>query len=500
MGFEIKDGVLVRYNEEAGVTKVVIPDGVVHIGNSAFSDCESLTNVTIPNGVTSIGNWAFGYCSSLTNIVLPNGVTSVGHSAFRECCSMVSIELPASVTSIGDEAFMECKNLTDITIPRGVTNIEDRTFLECSNLVSIIIPDSVTSIGGWAFMNCSKLTNVTIPEGVKTLGNDAFGGCRSLTSVSIPKGVECIRFATFSECRKLKDVTIPDSVSSIEDSAFAHCENLRSISIPHGVKNIGRSAFSNCHRLKNVDIANEIIEIGDNAFAGCDALADVDGFVIVRNVMFDYHGPAEHVVIPNGVTRIAWSALPTTARSIVIPRSVDSMANRRTFRTGFPNLQYLAFPSTLTAELLSYTLSQTEAVLIVEGPDHNLSFLAYSAKGNSDNYADFVKRGNWTAYDRELINNGPIYKYTMPVRLVGMIGRLREPIDLSENVRQLFMEYLMKNAKKLVPMAEEFDCPEIIKAAYKNGVIDSKNEKVIRKLLAESKVSKIAALTDYHCN
>lgn len=500
MGFEIENGILKKYTEEPGVTKVVIPEEVMHIGNSAFSHCSSLTNIAIPNGVTSIGNWAFGFCSSLTSIVLPDGITCIGHSAFRGCRSMASIEIPASVASIGDEAFMECKDLTDIKIPCGVTSIEDRTFQECSNLVSIIIPYSVTSIGSWAFMDCSRLTNIAVPEGVEIIGNDAFGGCRSLTNISIPNGVERIRFATFSECRKLKDVTIPDGVSSIEDFAFAHCENLRSISIPYGVKNIGRSAFSNCHRLKNVDIANEKIEIGDNAFAGCDALADDDGFVIVRNVMFDYHGPAERVVIPNGVTRIAWSALPTTARSIVIPRSVDSMANRRTFQIGFPNLQYLAFPSALTAELLSYTLSKTETVLIVEGENHSLSFLAYSARGDRDNYSDFVERGNWNAYDNELINNGPVYKYTMPVRLVGMLGRMLEPIGLLEDVRQMFMEYLTKNAKKLVSIAEEFDCPEIIKAAYKYGVINSKNEKTIRKLLIESKLPEISALADFRCN
>ena len=48
-----------------------------------------------------------------------------------------------------------------------------------------------------------------------------------------------------------------------------------------------------------------------------------------------------------------------------------------------------------------------------------------------------------------------------------MLGRMLEPIGLLEDVRQMFMEYLTKNAKKLVSIAEEFDCPEIIKTAYK---------------------------------
>ena len=51
----------------------------------------------------------------------------------------------------------------------------------------------------------------------------------------------------------------------------------------------------------------------------------------------------------------------------------------------------------------------------------------------------------------------------------------------------MFMEYLTKNAKKLVSIAEEFDCPEIIKTAYKYGVIKSKNKKNIT---TENTVSK----------
>ena len=89
---------------------------------------------------------------------------------------------------------------------------------------------------------------------------------------------------------------------------------------------------------------------------------------------------------------------------------------------------------------------------------------------------------------------------TLPVRLVGMLGRMLEPIGLLEDVRQMFMEYLTKNAKKLVSIAEEFDCPEIIKTAYKYGVINSKNEKTIRKRLIESKLPEISALADFRAN
>ena len=87
--------------------EIIVPNGILHIGDHAFYECSSLTSIRLPEGIKSIGTWTFYGCSSLTSIQLPDGIKSIGNYAFYVCSSLKSIELPASVTSISKNAFPE---------------------------------------------------------------------------------------------------------------------------------------------------------------------------------------------------------------------------------------------------------------------------------------------------------------------------------------------------------------------------------------------------------
>ena len=134
------------------ITKVIISDGVNHIGNYAFFSCTELTSVTIPDSVTSIGGSAFFYCSGLTSVTIPDSVTSsIGDFAFECCLDLTSVTIGNSVTSIGEYAFARCPKLTGVTIPDSVTSIGVKAFYNCEGLTSVTIPETVTSIGDFAF-------------------------------------------------------------------------------------------------------------------------------------------------------------------------------------------------------------------------------------------------------------------------------------------------------------------------------------------------------------
>ena len=187
------------YNGRAGITSVIIEDGITSIGDFVFYACISLENISFPESLTSIGNYAFGACESLESISFPEGLTSVGAFAFASCTSLVSISFPSTLTSIANSAFEECASLTSIEISEDVTSlsIENFAFMNCDSLTSIEIPGGVTYIGNCAFMGCESLTDVEISEGVTSIGLGAFMGCDNLTNIEIPVSVTNIGYGVF---------------------------------------------------------------------------------------------------------------------------------------------------------------------------------------------------------------------------------------------------------------------------------------------------------------
>ena len=102
--FDKRQKKLVAYPVGLSSDSYSVPNGILSIGDCAFSGCK-LTNITLPGGTTSIGDWAFGYCQSLTNITLPDSLTSIGDLAFIECGNLTNVTIPASVVRIGSGAF-----------------------------------------------------------------------------------------------------------------------------------------------------------------------------------------------------------------------------------------------------------------------------------------------------------------------------------------------------------------------------------------------------------
>ncbi|MDL2224291.1 leucine-rich repeat domain-containing protein [Bacteroidales bacterium OttesenSCG-928-M06] len=230
---------------QSSIKSVAIGDGVVRIGNRAFSDCALLVSITMPNSVTTIGDYAFSYCSALVSIHLSNSLTIIGEWTFVGCNSLISIILPNSLITIGDGAFSYCASLASIVIPNSVTTIGDHAFSSCTSFNSITIPNSITTVGKWAFVNCISLTSILVDA-----NNSHY---TSESGVLFDKKKEVL--IQYPEGKKEKEYTVPNSVIKIGNSAFSNCVSLASITIPNSVISIEMDAFLSCSFLKEVQVS-----------------------------------------------------------------------------------------------------------------------------------------------------------------------------------------------------------------------------------------------------
>ncbi|MBR4259370.1 MAG: leucine-rich repeat protein, partial [Kiritimatiellae bacterium] len=352
-GFLLTDGGTRVLFSPFGRADIIIPDGVVTIGNEAFSGCSGLTSVTIPNSVTSIGSSAFSGCSGLTNVTVPDSVTSIGDGAFSGCSGLTDVTIPDSVTSMGERVFDGCNNVSydTTTIPgvkllggwvfgntgiltgqlelTGIRGICNDAFSSCTNLTSVVISEGCISIGIRAFCYCIGLTDVTIPNSVTSVGKEAFRECSSLSSMTLPFAGSCRYEATTRDVIRslgyfFENYQYPNSLGSkwyratqfrdgaVNDGWGSYswhgstsegiCDywiprSLRSITITDS-EVIGPGAIINCASLTNVKIGDGVKCISSQSFANCTGLVDV--------------------TIPDSVTTIGWNAFGNSGLTSVM--------------------------------------------------------------------------------------------------------------------------------------------------------------------------------------
>ena len=164
---ENNEAVITRYTGAGGAVNIpqtIAGCAVTAVGSQAFWGTQ-VTKITVPEGILHIESGAFGNCAALTEVVLPETAIQWGDSLFAGDAKLASVNIPAGVTTIRGATFIGCQSLTDIEMPEEITTIGPNAFYGCTGLMRVEIPESVVSIGSGAFTGCGDGLVLICPEG-----------------------------------------------------------------------------------------------------------------------------------------------------------------------------------------------------------------------------------------------------------------------------------------------------------------------------------------------
>ncbi len=345
------------------LTSVTIPQSVKYLCFGAFGDCYSLSSVTFEGeGLLSIGDYAFTTCAGLLGINLPNGLQTIGDGAFM-FTGLGTLVLPNTVTSLGKEAFMGCGSLKTITLSDNLQMIGENVFNGISKNVSltkknavgylgspnnpymlayskvnalnteaptpfvieegtkfihsralnncdvreVILPNSVVFIGERAYAGCGNLGKVVLGEGVLHIGASAFADCDDLHYFTIQSAVNSMGAWIFQNSLYLYEIDLGDKIETIGAQMLMGSIYIESITIPDSVKTIGQGAFLSCTALKKVVIGNGVTTITEDAFQNCAQLTEVtmgDNVKVIGKAAFSACAALETITLSNSVEEI----------------------------------------------------------------------------------------------------------------------------------------------------------------------------------------------------
>ena len=252
----IEDGYILKYrhtqtNPPCSITAIVIT-GIEYVSTEIFSKHET---VNIPEQIDGhpvkyIARNAFSYDSHMKKVIIPDSVEYIYNSAFMDS-KVESVHVGANVSKICDSAFSSCVNLVDIILPEGLFDTGMNVFSNCVSLKHIRLPESLTLLDSGSFDGCKSLESIYLGENLRQIGQsytreDFAYECHNLKNIVVSplnktfKVEKDILYNTehkllvkVFDSEKQTKITIPEWVEDISSCAFDSCKNLKTLIIPH---------------------------------------------------------------------------------------------------------------------------------------------------------------------------------------------------------------------------------------------------------------------------
>lgn len=213
-------------------------------GNAGYSvvKAEELLTTTV-DGMRIENGILTRYEGNSSDIVIPEGVVAIGNEAFRGK-DIVNVTIPESVTEIGGYSFSECRKLKKVTIKGVIDKINEYGFLYCEQLEEIDV-SQVRYFGGCCFSRCDKLKSVDLASAQIVETTAFYGTAIESATLNFTSEDSYIGEQAFKNCRNLKKVVIKGKLTQLETEVFQGCEALEDIVIENmdHLAYVGRNAF-----------------------------------------------------------------------------------------------------------------------------------------------------------------------------------------------------------------------------------------------------------------
>ena len=285
----------------------VIPNKMIASQHPWYSSRSSITSIVLPSGLVTIGNNAFNGCSNLTSVNIPNTVATIGQSAFMGCTSLGSIVLPASVTNISGAAFSGCSSLTSVTLNSAIPPTITNTSLGVNESLKIYVPDDYAQAYAEAWVGYSNYAGkiYCATSGLPASGSVSgdcgpnltweltSNGVLTISGTGVMSEFESAAEQPWKDYRNaIKSVVIEEGVTTIGSYAFRACTKMTSVSLPEGLTIIGVAAFQGDDNASftTITFPSTLTNIGSEAFKGCTGIATIYANADPANLTWNDNG------------------------------------------------------------------------------------------------------------------------------------------------------------------------------------------------------------------
>lgn len=262
--YRIIDGALNLTGCVGTPTELIIPQAAAyinagweeHVNSHSFENRTTLTRLVLPEGMLKIKDSAFMGCLNLTDVTFPDSLQVLENHAFEQCGknadSLHYYVLPDSMTSISTNVDAGWGAFTDINMGRVSCNPNTTTALQLSGI------DTYNHNGSYLFALKGHETDGLLyqyrqytvnGEPVNRLELRCYEGSGAAVYIPADTGLYRIENNVFKDHQELLQVTMPDGLVEIGDSAFSGCTLLHGgaeefvIQVPSTVKRIQNNAF-----------------------------------------------------------------------------------------------------------------------------------------------------------------------------------------------------------------------------------------------------------------